>query len=237
MFTKSFIALFTMLQTAGAPAPAPKPAKPVPVRVAQAELSANDVVARVQKFYETNDRLTAKFRQYYTNKTFGRKTRSDGKVWIKKPGKMRWDYYEAKAVTKSFISDGATMWAVQHDNKQYAVLDLEKELLPVAVTFLLGKGNLTKEFTAELDPGAYGGKDDYVVKLTPKKPTAQYKHLWLVVAKDNFRVRESIVLEDSGNTNHFTFYSPDWKKDVKDAWFVFNAKSVKGYKLIENPSP
>jgi outer membrane lipoprotein carrier protein len=228
---KTFVTFVAYLQTSAMPA--------APQRVAQVEarLTADAVVARVQSFYDKNDRLSAKFRQYYTNATFGKKTKSDGKVYIKKPGKMRWDYIVKKATEKSFISDGSTMWAVQHDNKQVAVLDLEQELLPVAVTFLYGKGDLGRDFDAKLDPGVYGAKGDYVVKLTPKKPTAQYKHLWLVVAPDNFRVKESIVLEDSGNTNHFKFFSPSWTKEIKDEWFVFNLDKVKGYRLIDKTPP
>jgi outer membrane lipoprotein-sorting protein len=203
--------------------------------VAQGDLSADQVVARVQDFYKETQQLTAKFRQTYTNQTFGRPTVSDGMVWIKKPGKMRWDYQGRRGtVRKSFISDGSTLWSVEHDNKQVARMNLENNLLPVAVTFLYGKGNLATDFTAKLDTsGTYGAKTDHVLELKPRKPSAQYKTLYLVVDPKDFRVKQSIVIEASGNSNHFRFFEPDTKKTVADTWFVFNEREFKHYRLFE----
>jgi outer membrane lipoprotein-sorting protein len=203
--------------------------------VAQGDLSADQVVARVQAFYKETQQLTAKFRQTYTNQTFGRPTVSDGMVWIKKPGKMRWDYQGRRGtVRKSFISDGSTLWSVEHDNKQVARMNLENNLLPVAVTFLYGKGNLATDFTAKLDTsGTYGAKTDHVLELKPRTPSAQYKTLYLVVDPRDFRVKQSIVVEASNNTNHFRFFEPDTRRAVADSWFVFNEREFKHYRLFE----
>lgn len=211
--------------------PDPKPIADV-VGAPAPRLGADQVVSKVQAFYVGTAQLKAKFRQEYTNITFGKKSISDGLVWIKKPGKMRWDYFERRRNTKSFLSDGTTLWAAEHDNKQVFKKDLENDMLPVAVTFLYGQGDLAKDFSAALDPGAYGAATDYVVKLTPRAPSAQYKNLWLVVDPSNFRVKQSIVLEASGNTNHFRFFEPDTKATVKDSWFVFNELAHPDYKVI-----
>ncbi len=243
MFKEAILAFFTLMNS-NAPAQQAQPAKAAvkPVRVAVAQkMSAVEVVDRIQKFYDKTDRLSAKFRQHYTNDTFGKTTSSDGKVYIKKPGKMRWDYYgkmpgkKKKQQVKSFISDGDKLWAVEHDNKQVFKKSLEEDLLPVAVTFLYGKGDLKKDFTPTLETKKKFGKQpgEVVLKLTPKTPSAQYKTLWLVVNTTDFRVRRSIVLEASGNTNAFTFYEPDVTKQVSDDWFWFNEKKLKGYRIVE----
>lgn len=214
-------------------------AAPKATRVA-ARLSADDVVSKVQAFYLETKHLTAKFRQTYTNSTFGKKSVSDGKVWIKKPGKMRWDYVKKKGkknkANKSFVSDGTMLWAIEHDNKQITRTKIEDDVLPVAVTFLFGKGDLARDFAPALDAsGTYGQKKDYVLELTPRTPSAQYKTLYLVVDPGNFRVKQSIVVEASGNINHFRFYEPDTKAPVKDSWFVLNVKSkqFKKYRVID----
>ena len=84
-------------------------------------------------------------------------------------------------------------------------------------------GDLATEFTPALDPGAYGGKDDLVVKLTPKKPDAQYKHLWLVVDPTDFHVKESVIREASDNLNHFFFRKllANEKAKFSDKHFAF----------------
>ncbi len=209
----------------------------IPV-VATQRLAAGDVVTKVQAFYKDTETLRAKFRQTVTNKTFGRKSFSDGFVWIKKPGKMRWDYYSKKMksqVTKSFISDGATIWAVFHQDLQFFKQSTKDNLLPVAITFLAGQGDLSADFTSEIDTkSGYGAKGDYVVKLTPRKPNAQYKTLWLVVDPGNFRVKTSIVLNSKGDTNQFAFFEGTTKALVKDSFFIFDEKANKKFRLV-NP--
>ncbi len=238
MFLDTFLVLTTLLT-----APAIEPANAAVAQAATKAISADQVVDRVQSFYKTNEQLTAKFRQVYSNVIFGKKSVSDGKVWLKKRGgKMRWDYYKKSrgkgvaTVNKSFLSDGKTLWAVEHDNKQYFKRSLKDAVLPVAVTFLTGQGDLKQNFKASLDrSGTYGSKRDHVLKLIPLSPSAQYKTLWLVVSPDNYRVTQSVVLEASGNTNHFRFFTPNFTKEVKNQWFVLNEKQLekRRYRLVE----
>lgn len=205
---------------------------------AAAAPSASDTVDNVQKFYAGIKQVTAQFRQSVTNNTFGSTKTSDGTVWLMKPGKMRWDYTEKKKdkvqVKKSFISNGQYLYVVEHDNKQVVKKNLANDLMPVAVSFLYGKGDLKAEFNAAIDTARkYGAKDDIVLKMTPKKPSAQYKALYLVVAKDNFRVKESVIIDSSDNVNQFKFYAPDFEKAIKDTWFEFTEGSVKNYRIID----
>jgi len=163
-------------------------------------------------------------------------------VWLMKPGKMRWDYVEKKKdkvqVKKSFISNGTYLYVVEHDNKQVVKKNLANDLMPVAVTFLYGKGDLKAEFNAAIDTaGKYGSKDDIVLKMTPKKPSAQYKALYLVVAKDNYRVKQSVIIDSSDNVNQFMFFGPDFEKSIKDSWFEFDERSVKNYRIIDADQP
>ena len=210
-------------------------------RVAQAP-SAATVLASVQSFYAGISHVNAKFRQEVKNATFGRSDVSDGMLWIAKPGKMRWDYRTKKTkktkstVAKSFISNGSYLYVVDNETKQVIKKDLQKNLLPTAITFLYGKGNLAADFTPVLDTtGAYGGKTDQVLKLTPKASSAQYKLLYLVVDPGTGRVKESIIIDGAGNTNHFRFYEPNFEATVKDSWFEFSEKekSVKSYRIID----
>jgi len=200
--------------------------------------SADDVVADVQKFYAKVDQVTAMFREYVTISTFGTTKTSDGKLYLMKPGKMRWDYLEkVKGQVqhkKEFISDGTTLYLVEHDNQQVTKKNLNQNLMPVVVSFLYGKGDLRTEFNATLDTtGTWGSKGDRVVKLTPKQPSAQYKSLTLVVAPDDGHVRESIIVDSSNNVTHFHFYSPDFKSPIPASTFEFNSASAKNYRMID----
>ena len=221
------------------PTAAVKPVAAKTPPVAPASNPANDAVDHVQQFYAGIKQVTAKFRQSVTNATFGQAKDSDGMVWIRKPGKMRWDYYAKKkgnktSTKKSFISNGNYLYVVEHDNKQVMKKSLQKDLMPVAVSFLYGKGDLRADFNAELDTSKkYGAEGEIVLKLTPKKPSAQYQHLILVAAADNYRVTQSIIIDSSNNINHFRFYEPDFEKAQQDSWFEFDEKSVKDYRVVD----
>ena len=227
------------------PAPAPIhqivtiPMVGAPTAVAAAApASAVEVVDKVQKFYGSIQQVSAKFRQAVTYDTFGSTKTSDGTVFIQKPGKMRWDYLEKKktniVVKKSFISNGSYLYMVEHDNRQVMKKNLGQDLMPVAVSFLYGKGDLKAEFTAELDKsGKYGSKEDITLKLTPKKASAQYKNLYLVVATTDFHVTQSVIIDSSNNVNHFRFFAPDFQKPIKASWFEFDERSVKNYRIID----
>lgn len=213
------------------------PAQPTAGAIRIAPNPANDVVKGVQNFYKSTTQLTAKFRQSNYNKTFGMPTVNDGKVYLKKPGKMRWDYFSKRdksKVSRSQMSDGKMIWAVDINGKWYYKQSLAQSTLPVAVTFLTGKGELAKEFDAQLLTGSkHGSASDKVLELTPKKPSAQFKTLVLVVDPANFRVKKSIVTTATGDTNEFAFFEPDLARAVADTWFVFNPKTAKGFREIK----
>lgn len=213
------------------------PAVAAPGAPAAVAANADAVVDEVQKFYAKINQVTALFRQSVTNNTFGSTKTSDGTILIMKPGKMRWDYKEKKGnqvkTKKSFISNGADLYVVEHDNMQVVTKNLQQDLMPVAVTFLYGKGNLKDEFTPALDTsGKYGAKGELVLKLTPKKPSAQYKTLFLVVSAKDYHVTQSIIIDSSDNVNHFRFYAPDFNKKIDAGLFEFNPKSVPTYRVI-----
>jgi outer membrane lipoprotein carrier protein len=254
------VGILTRVLLGTAPAPAGAPPAPTPVRtpvvqpqqiarlvpLAGAPTAVDNtkpaaVLDQVQKFYAGIKRVTAQFRQAVTNDMLGSTKTSDGTVWIMKPGKMRWDYLEKKKdkvqVTKSFLSNGTNLYVVEHDNMQVVKKNLQQDMMPVAVSFLYGKGDLKSEFTPELDTsGKYGGKGELVLKLTPKKPSAQYKNLYLAVSPTDYHVTQSVIVDSSNNVNHFRFYSPDFEKEIKDTWFEFDERSVRSYKVVDADS-
>ncbi|MEO8703589.1 MAG: outer membrane lipoprotein carrier protein LolA [Kofleriaceae bacterium] len=239
-----FLPILTRVLLGTSPAPAPAHTHQIVTLVPLAgapganAVNANSVVDNVQKFYANIKQVTASFRQAVTNDTFGSTKTSDGTVWIMKPGKMRWDYIEKKKgkfeVKKSFISNGTNLYVVEHENMQVVTKNLQQDLMPVAVSFLYGKGDLKTEFTAELDTtGKYGAKGDYVLKMKPNKSSAQYKNLILVVNPSDFRVTQSVIIDSSNNINHFRFFEPDFQKPIQDKWFEFDKKTAPNYRIID----
>ena len=114
IFARTLLSLTPISQSAAVP-----PATPVVAPAPTAKLSADGAIDQVQKFYAGIQQVSAVFRQSVTYETFGTTKTSDGSLYIQKPGKMRWDYKtKKKALDKSFIFDGTTLWVVEPANRQ-----------------------------------------------------------------------------------------------------------------------
>ena len=198
---------------------------------AQAKTAAQ-VLADVQKTYAAVTDMSATIQQEVTNVTFGSTKTVSGQVWLRRPGKMRWDYAakprkgQPPKTAKSFVSDGTTLWIVELENQQIIKTSVKDNVLPVAVAFLSGTPTWSKDFRARLDAtGTYGAAGDQVVVLTPKRRSAQYKKLFLVVDATSMQVKESIVVDAADNTNHFTFTNGNLAATNHDSFFVVDETS------------
>lgn len=192
--------------------------------------TASEVVDEVQKFYEGTQDYQASFSQVYKNKLMNETKKSSGKVYIKRPGKMRWEY--AKPNKKLFVSDGATLWVYEQEANQVYKQDLKDSDLPTAISFLMGKGDLKKDFTYKLvDNAKAADQGMLVLELVPKSPTTHYKKLLFMVDAQTYQVKRTIIIDASGNTNSMRFEKIKTNKGIKDSKFSF--KMPKGATLVD----
>ena len=122
---------------------------------APGDLSAEEVARRIQKFYKQTKDYRAPFKQMYTDKAAGETKTNYGKVYFKKPGKMRWDYYASESRddrTKTLVSDGDMFWIYELEFQQVFKRCLDESKLPTSLKFLMGQGNLLQDFDRETDP-------------------------------------------------------------------------------------
>lgn len=197
------------------------PAKPAPAPAPAAVLTADEVVTKLQKFYDDTTDFQASFKQVYTYKAYGRTQKSQGQVFFKKSGKMRWNY--SKPTAKRFITDGAKFWVYEPEEKQAFESTLEESQVPVVLTFLSGKGKLSDEFTAKIVTGdkRSPSASDYAVELTPKKATTDYKSVFMVVSGTDFSLKEVFVYDAVDNENRLTFSKMAVNKGIDDTQFTF----------------
>jgi len=184
------------------------------------DLTARQVAARIQKFYEATRDFQAAFQQEYFSKALGRKKSSSGFVYIKKPGKMRWDYKQPRP--KHFIADGKALYIYDPELEQVMVDRVfSGSRLSVAVTFLWGKGSLVKEFKVSFSNRQdLGGPDHYVLELRPRKK-ARFRKLTFVVSKKDCQVSETLVEDPGGNINHIFFAKVSTNVGLDDKAFHF----------------
>jgi outer membrane lipoprotein carrier protein len=158
---------------------------------------AQSLARKVQDFYQRTQDLDARFTQTYTYGGFGgRRQTSKGRLRVKKPGMIRWDYESPEA--KTIAVKGSRL--VQYEpavNQAYVDERFDASAMTAAVTFLLGKGDLAREF----DPARNEAGE---LVLTPKEPDPRVESIVLEVAPDG-AVRATRVRDGSGNLNEIRF--------------------------------
>jgi outer membrane lipoprotein carrier protein len=178
---------------------------------------ATEVVSKLQSKYESIKSIKADFTQEVSSKTMPAMT-SEGKVWLKKPGRMRWEY---KTPAKDLIvSDGKTIWLFQPDLNQVIEKTAASSASAMATDFLSGIGNIEKEFIVVLS-AAEGA--NHVLTLTPKQEQASLKKLTLEVGKKSSLVEKTVITDHYGNKTSVTFKNIKLNSSVKDSLFKYTA--------------
>lgn len=189
---------------------------------APGEMSAEDVAERIQEFYKETEDFQAEFHQVYHDVAAGEKKRNYGKVYFKKPGKMRWDYYKDEELDKrkkTLVSDGEVFWIYELEFKQVFKKCLANSQLPTSLKFLMGEGDLLEDFDVSFSDGSTAEEPELVLK--PKEPTPKYKKVHFQVDPETFQVDKTTVYDPYGNTNEIDFRETKLNKNLPDSGFEF----------------
>ncbi len=171
---------------------------------------ATALARKVQAFYERTRDLEARFTQTYTYAGFGRRQVSSGTLRVKKPGMMRWDY--EKPAPKTIAVKGSRLVQYEPEENQAYVDDkFDASAMSAAVTFLLGKGDLAREFDLSVD-------DLGALVLRPKTPDPRVDSIALTVAEDG-AVTATRVVDGSGNVNELKFAATRRNVGLPDSAF------------------
>ncbi|MBK8718868.1 MAG: outer membrane lipoprotein carrier protein LolA [Deltaproteobacteria bacterium] len=195
--------------------------------------AASKVLAKVQKFYDGTTDFGGDFKQTYVHPVYGTKTVSTGKLRVKKPGKMVWDY--SADDNPDFWVDGTKVTVVERDTKQVLRKDVDSSDFAGAEKFLFGGKQLLDDFLVKLAAEKlvtrYGMAAHTTIRLKPKQKSAHYKELLLVVDDATGRVDAFVVLNGDGSTNHFVLSGVKTNTGVGDDAFEF--VKPKGFTEIE----
>jgi outer membrane lipoprotein carrier protein len=171
---------------------------------------ATALAQRVQGFYERTRDLEARFTQTYTYVSLGRSQVSKGRLRVKKPGMMRWDY-ESPAPKTVAVKGKRLVQYEPEENQAFVDEKFDASAMSAAITFLVGTGDLSKEFDFSLD-GAGG------LVLRPKQPDPRVTSIVLVVGPSG-EVTETRVRDGSGNENRVAFEKIETNRGLKDSDF------------------
>ena len=189
-----------------------------------------DALARaLQKRYQGIRDFSADFVQTYRGGVLKTQSREEGKVSIKKPGRMRWTY--VKPERKEFVSDGV---------KVYSYIPLDQQVMVSTVPpdndattpalFLAGKGDIVRDFTSSAAPTSVSGT--VAVKLTPRKTDPEYEYLLVSVDPKTLQIRALSTLDRQGGQSTLVFNNLKENTGISDKEFEFRVP--RGVDVITN---
>jgi outer membrane lipoprotein carrier protein len=173
----------------------------------------------VDDHYNRLKTLQAEFTETYRGAGIDRT--ETGTLWLKKPGKMRWEYRSPKE--KLFVSDGQAAWFYVPGDRQVRKTQVRKlEDLRSPLAFLLGKTKLEKElqglsFAPDQRPVEAGNT---VLRGVPKALENRVSQVQLEITPAR-QIRRLVVEEVDGSTTEYEFREIREDKALGDGQFRF----------------
>jgi len=141
-----------------------------------------------------------------------------GTLWLRRPGKMRWEYMEPRE--KLFVSDGKTAFFYVPGERQARKAPLDKlDDLRSPLRYLLGKTKLKKEFD-NLTVRAGDQPGSVIIRGVPRNMSDRVAEVSLDVNAVG-EIQRIQIDEVDGSQTEFTFSSMQENVPVEDARFRF----------------
>lgn len=168
----------------------------------------------VEDRYNHTDTLQIAFTESFTRN--GRKRTENGELYLRKPGRMRWEYKIPAG--KLFGSDGKFTYAYFPDEKRFEKSSLKgSDDMKAPLAFLLGKMQFEKEFRDfRTQPD---GPSTFITGI-PKSDKLPYNEVTFLI-DPNFMIRWLNVKLVDGSQVDFAFNSEKRNAPIAESMFQF----------------
>jgi len=185
------------------------------------------VVDSIQKQYDATRTFQAHFVQKSYLKVMGQSQIAQGRVYIKKPGKMKWDYTAPDR--QILISNAEALWLYLPEESQVTKMQVQSIYSSNApALFLAGKGKLTESFQVKKINRTSKRLE---VTLIPREPDHNVDRLVLFAHPKNHQIIGSRVYDKLGNQTEMIFSKIQINPSIEDGIFEF--KVPEGVELID----
>ena len=197
-------------------------------------LTAEEVADKVQATYKSFSDLQAEFVQRATNRLSGASQEASGRLLLKWPGKMRWEY--EKPEPRLFLIDGKTLWSYSPVERQAVTQDIRGALSSGPIGILFGISTLRRDFRVRAIAHA-GTRDsrEYLLDLAPKGEDLSFKRVVLAIDRESFLIQRLTVFDLYGNTTAVDLSDLKVNGGLKDELFQFSPPP--GTDLVTPPKP
>lgn len=194
-----------------------------------AAATVSEIAAKVDQRYNHMRTLQADFTETYRGAGVSRI--ESGVLWLKRPGKMLWDYRQPQP--KVFVTDGKSAWFYVPGEQQARKAAVKKlDDLRSPLRYLLGKSRLEKELAGlslatDVPPKVAG---NIVLRGVPRGMEDRVASVLLEVTPDG-EIARMQVNEADGSSTEYSFGNQRENQPVADQQFRFSPPA--GVEVIE----
>jgi outer membrane lipoprotein carrier protein len=189
------------------------------------------VVSGLQAWLDGTATLEARFRQTLLSGALGTTVSETGRLYLERPGKLRWDYLEPERKVALLLGDRTFLYL--EDDRQFVRgrLAADQSLFP---RLLAGGERLEAIFSATLvaTPSS-GGRGAYRLRLTPKTAPGGLAELTLTLRAGSFAIDGAEVLDEGGNRMTYVLSSVGRNGPLPEGTFSFEPPP--GTEVVDQP--
>jgi outer membrane lipoprotein carrier protein len=182
-------------------------------------LDSADLMAGLQGWLDRTQRLQGRFDQELISGALGGGIEEKGRVYVQRPGRMRWDYLEPER--KVALVDGNLTWLYQEEDEQLILGRLEDqgEILP---RLLAGEERIADAFEASvLSAPRRPGGGAYRLRLIPAGGEESFEELVLAIRPPRFAIESVELLDAAGNRILYRFHDLRRNEKLPPGIFAF----------------
>jgi len=184
-----------------------------------AELASEELVERFQDWLDGTQDLQGKFEQTMISGALGSGIIESGRLYIERPGRMRWDYLKPERKVALLDAGKTSLYLEEEQEIILGRLDEASDLLPELLT---GEGRIAERFSASVAATPAGdGAGAYRLRLTPLGEAEQFEEVLLVLRPPEFAIEAAEVLDAAGNRMEYRFSALRRNRGLARKTFLF----------------
>jgi outer membrane lipoprotein carrier protein len=208
-----FFAVLLAAASGGAPAP-----------------DRNHVVAGLQAWLDGTTRLEATFRQSLISGALGTTTAESGRMYLERPGHLRWDYLDPERKSALLVGDRTELYLEEDRQLIRGRLDPGGALFP---RLLAGRDRVEQAFDARLvgTPESSGGT--FKLRLVPRGEAEGLSAVTLMLRPGTYAIEGAEILDETGNRTTYKLGSVRRNGRLPDGIFAFEPPP--GTEIVDQP--
>ena len=189
------------------------------------------VVAGLQVWLDGTSRLEATFRQSLISGALGTTTAESGRLYLERPGHLRWDYLDPEKKTALLVGDRTALYLEEDRQMIRGRLETSGALFP---RLLAGRDRVEDEFEARLiATPRTGGAGAYRLQLVPRGETAGLSQVTLLLDAKTFAIQGAEILDEAGNRTTYALAAV--RRNGKLPVGIFAFEPPPGTEIVDQP--